>query len=177
MDLDKSYQQANQLFYHNRLRDALVVLEEILEQDPSHALALNKIGVIYIHAGEREKARDFFQRAIDADGDCAPALGNKAALLLEDGDEEQAYELFQRAASLEQDNPYILNNLATFHKRRGEMEQYLSLYKKSQRLLRDKVKHETREDFRNMRQRSGCGGATALLLAVVAIGVAIVWLI
>lgn len=172
---DKRYEKANRLFYNNQFKDALDILMEIVEDVPEHALALNKIGVIYIHAGQRQQAEVYFRQALDADPDCGAALGNLGSLLLADGEDKQAETMLEQAAKLDPENAYVLNNLAALYKNRGDTEKYLSLYKKSQRLLRDKLKQDTRADFHSMRGRSGCAGPAALTVFLLVVLVAL-WL-
>lgn len=88
------------------LRSAYGLARAAVRQAPTHAAALNTLGVIYQRAGHAAPAEDSFRQALVHDADNKAALGNLAELLSTSGREAQAQPLRQRLAALQPVPPF-----------------------------------------------------------------------
>jgi tetratricopeptide (TPR) repeat protein len=168
VEIQEVYQEANQLLQTNKPKDALKLFMKILDHQPDYEPALNKVGVIFAHAGDTEQARVWFQRALDVNPEFGPALGNMAGLLADHNQIDEALDLYLKASRLSPDNPYILNNLAALYKQKGDLENYLKNFKLSQSLFRDQAKREAKDDLRQIRKKSGCAPVLCALVLLTA---------
>lgn len=66
VDSNTLFQYGLVLAQTNHLREAEEVLQNSLKLDANHADALYNLGIIYMHADDLQKGRDFLLRALDA---------------------------------------------------------------------------------------------------------------
>ncbi len=66
---EELYQEAQDLVNKDRKREALGVLEKLVEVYPDHALAHNDLGVLYFHEGAQEKTLEHYEKAAALDPD------------------------------------------------------------------------------------------------------------
>jgi tetratricopeptide (TPR) repeat protein len=85
----------------NKLPEALTEFNQAVRLNPRQPIYLNQLGITYRQMGQFEKARDAYERAIDADANYAPAILNLGILSdLYLGDSQRALELFTRYLAL-----------------------------------------------------------------------------
>jgi tetratricopeptide (TPR) repeat protein len=94
--------EGERLILDNKLREASVILEQALKQDPGEEKVYLYLGVIYEQLGESSRAVAVMTRGLDVAGDAKPLLcfniGNN---LFGQGDYPRADEMYSRAISLD----------------------------------------------------------------------------
>jgi tetratricopeptide (TPR) repeat protein len=99
--------------------NALTRLDELLKRNPKSAAAWMQKGVIYQAKGENSKAKDAYERAIEADPKHGPSLNNLAFMLSEEpGKLEEAFALATRARQAAPANPAIADTLGWINYKR-----------------------------------------------------------
>jgi Flp pilus assembly protein TadD len=104
-------QSAIQHHQAGRLQEAEALYQQILAQEPNHADALHRLGLVLLQTGRRQEARALLGRAIQIDPSCAQYHCNLGFLLAESGEAEQAIDAFHRALQLRPDLAEACNNL------------------------------------------------------------------
>ncbi|MDT8323383.1 MAG: tetratricopeptide repeat protein [Bacteroidota bacterium] len=95
-----------------RFPEALAVLRDILEENPSSAAAWNNIGVVCRRIGKPEDARKAFENAYRLDPENADHLINLGAICLKLSDPGNAMDYLQLATELMPGHPLAHANLA-----------------------------------------------------------------
>ncbi len=114
---------------------ALSNLLLIAEAEPENADAYQLLGYICGEAGERERAVQYFRRAIQLDQQNVLALNNLAYfLLLMDTNVKEAFEFAQSAVQLDRAS-HTLDTLAYAYYRRGRFDAALRYLKEAERML------------------------------------------
>lgn len=70
----RSWQQADKAYVAGQMLRARTLYEAVLEQAPDSVEVLTRLGYIYYGTGDLQKARAYFNRALDKSGGKAPAL-------------------------------------------------------------------------------------------------------
>jgi tetratricopeptide (TPR) repeat protein len=81
---------------------AETILRRLLEEEPEDAKLLVQVGDLRWEAGDRGVARDFYDRALEADSDFAYANFRRAMAAEAEGDLEMATRLYGRVLALSQ---------------------------------------------------------------------------
>ena len=102
--------------------EAVKLLSRAAALDPKLSEAHNLLAVAYARRGLHERARESFERSLDADGD-AQALNNAGYHFYLNGHYRLAVERLKRAAKLAPDDARILNNLALAQVRLGRFDE------------------------------------------------------
>lgn len=68
-DVAEKLQRAEKLIENDKPRDAIPVLEEVVEADDDNADAYNYLGFAYRNLGEYDKSKQFYDRALAIDAD------------------------------------------------------------------------------------------------------------
>jgi tetratricopeptide (TPR) repeat protein len=127
--LEKAYEHLKR----RELKQARIVLEEVLQEQPDHVDALYNLGMTYTELGEPEKAVKTLSRCLELGQDSANvyvALGYAHSRL---GNTNRSKELFLTALELEPDNPYALRNLGGLYAKEAEYERAITYLEKSMR--------------------------------------------
>ncbi|HLL74130.1 MAG TPA: tetratricopeptide repeat protein [Pyrinomonadaceae bacterium] len=101
--------------------EAVRVLSRAAALDPKLSEAHNLLAVAYARRGLHERARDSFERSLDAQAD-AQALNNAGYYFYLNGHYRLAVERLKRAARLAPNDARILNNLALAQVRLGRFD-------------------------------------------------------
>jgi len=91
-------------------------------------------GVEAALAGQKEAAREAFERALKLDAGHPRALVNRGNLKLEEGTIEAAIADYQAALSLDPDLADAHHNLAAAYKKKGDIDRMVRHLKRAQRL-------------------------------------------
>lgn len=67
--VDKLYEEADRLYYDEKLDEAAVLYKKILEQDPDHQAALHSLGIIHYDQDDYGPAVDYMLKALAQDPD------------------------------------------------------------------------------------------------------------
>jgi tetratricopeptide (TPR) repeat protein len=125
------FDKANEHLKKKELKQAKVVLEELLQVEPNNGDALYNLGMIYTELGEPNKAVETLQKCIESGQDTANvyvALGYAYSKLL---NPNKAKELFLSAIELEPDNPYALRNLGALCGKEANYESAIRYFERS----------------------------------------------
>ncbi len=95
-----AYAKGNDALTHNELKKAIEQFEKAIAQYPNYASAHGALGLALRRAGDRNRARDEFRRAIDLDKTLAPAYLQLGRLSLEDQEYAAAEQLLSKAVAL-----------------------------------------------------------------------------
>ena len=101
--------------------EAVKLLSRAASLDPKLSEAHNLLAVAYARRGLHERARESFERSLDAQSD-AQALNNAGYYLYLNGHYRLAVERLKRAARLAPGDARILNNLALAQVRLGKFD-------------------------------------------------------
>jgi tetratricopeptide (TPR) repeat protein len=93
---------ADRLEQRGRYDSAIVLMRKVAGIQPS-AVHLNRLGSLFICAGDSDRAGMYYQRALSADSAYVPALFNLSVLLAADGESAAARVLAERAYRLRPD--------------------------------------------------------------------------
>ena len=109
---------------HGRHREAMAWYERILEQNPSHLLALLGKGNALVGLGSPDQAEALFERALERYPDNPYVLAELGLIRFHQDDVEAAERLFERALSLD-DGRYTCphEGLGLVYLRQGRTEQ------------------------------------------------------
>jgi len=147
--IEENFKEASNHIEIGRLEKALPLLEEILNEDPEHAGALNKMGVIKALQKNKEEARQYFEQSLQADRKNAPALTNLGNIYLENDNMHQAENLYNEALMHDPDYGPAHNNLAAIYKKKGQHGKMVGALKKARKAGSMSVDHSQKPIFLN----------------------------
>ncbi len=116
--MEEKLQKAYALRHEGRYREAIALLQEILEKDPLSSPAHHLLGLIYGFIGEFEKSLEELRRAVEIDEGFIQARNDLALTYAMLGMYEEAKQEFRRVLELD---PH--NALATKHLHLMETEE------------------------------------------------------
>ena len=131
---DSVLDEANRLFLHGRLRDAISYYDRILSEDPGHLGSLNNKGYALSKLKEFEAALRCYDAALQISPDDIAVLVNKVSLLRKTGKPDDAlYYCDQILAK------YPDYNTALYHKERilFQLERYEESVRCCDKILSD----------------------------------------
>jgi Tfp pilus assembly protein PilF len=114
--------------------EALATFARARELDPSNAMVLVNAGTVYLMAGDRVRARQAFEAALDIDQEVARAHNSLGVIAAEEGHVDEAVERWKRAVALDPQDYQTLFNLGTTLRklhREAEARPYLEAYLKA----------------------------------------------
>ena len=113
-------------------------LEALLERTGlppgEQAFLLNKRGVALVSLGERERAREQFDAALEASPHLPSALTNLGNLALERGDIERAVPYYEAAIASDESYALAHLNLSTAYRQQGRLGDAVRSLRTAQRL-------------------------------------------
>ncbi len=116
------YQEAEELF------------GAVLELEPEHTTAINKLGVCRARQDDLAAAEAHFQRVLELDARHVGAISNLGNISYGRGNYDRAIELYEQAISLDPEYAVAHNNLAAAYKKKGKYEKFVHHIKRSQKL-------------------------------------------
>ena len=114
--------------------EALATFARARELDPSNAMVLVNAGTVYLMAGDRVRARQAFEAALDIDQEVARAHNSLGVIAAEEGHVDEAVERWKRAVTLDPRDYQTLFNLGTTLRklhREAEARPFLEAYLKA----------------------------------------------
>ena len=127
----KKFDEANEHLKKKDFEQAKTLLEELIQTEPDHGVALYNLGMIYTELGNPTKAVNTLQRCVELGQDNANvyvALGYAHSKL---GNQNKAKELFLSALELEPNNPYALRNLGALYGKETNYESAIQYLERS----------------------------------------------
>lgn len=155
------------------MEQALHCYREFTAQKPDDPRGLNKVGAALANMGEIDKAKAHFEQALRLDAKFVPALTNLGNVCLQEGDIETAIEHYNMAIKIDDRYGPAHHNLSVALKRQGNVSGMVRSLKQAQRLQRDAMRTEARENWK--KGPAGCLGRAApvFLLAMGGLGFAL----
>ena len=106
----------------NKIKEAQILYNKILEVNPNHSPALNNLGVIFKNLGEIEKAKDCYKKAIEVDPNDADTNYNLGVIFQELGEYQKAKGCYEKVIEIKPDYINALNNLSVIFKNMREYQ-------------------------------------------------------
>jgi len=114
-----------------RLDDAEPFYMKAMALNPSHALLISNLGVLYYARGDVERAIETQKRAIKLDPNLGIAHNNLGVALNRLERHEEAIPAFRRAIEIEPNNSRALNNLGDSLTKSGRFEESIGYLKRT----------------------------------------------
>jgi tetratricopeptide (TPR) repeat protein len=118
--VDNLIQQGLRHHRAGRMREAKILYEQVLAENPRHPDALHLLGLTALQSGAPGKAAELIRIATTLQPENPAFHANLAAALTELGELDEALAAFRRAARLNPDEPQFQMGIANCHARRGE---------------------------------------------------------
>jgi tetratricopeptide (TPR) repeat protein len=138
-DVPQSLQRAVTLHRGGQLEQARQLYEQIIEQDPRHANALNLLGLVGWQTGHFAEAVEYLQRAIALDASQAAYFGNLAEARRGLGQLPEAIECYREAARLQGGVAVVHLNLGVLLQQTGQIDEAIVNYRRALALAPQKV--------------------------------------
>jgi tetratricopeptide (TPR) repeat protein len=110
-------------------------LKTALEKNPQNGAAYMTLGRLYLDDGQKVKAMEIYEQAINAMPNLWSAANNLAYLLSNEGngkeDLDKAYELAKKAVQLKPEGPSVIDTPGWVHYLRGETDLVIAELKKA----------------------------------------------
>ncbi len=116
---------------------AVKMLEIAEELEPKHLGTLLALGDAYLEAGDPDRARAAYYRALDVRQDYSPAWDGLARVAVATGDETQALEFFGKALEANAADARARIHRGDFHLAKGRVEEALADAREAARLRPD----------------------------------------
>ena len=115
--------------------DPIKFFENILKYEPDSARINNNLGYLYYDKGDKDKAGEYYQKAIETTGNSFPQpYFNLGAILQEKGDIRGAIVLFEKAIELDPNFSYPYPNLAVIYASQGDLVKAIRYLEKLKKL-------------------------------------------
>ena len=96
-----------QFYQEGKFEDAIIDLNEAVKLNPASASGyLNNIAMCYLGLNNKEKAKEYFNKAIEKDNKNINAYGGLADVYLNEGNNSKAKEVYAKILSI---NPQDIN--------------------------------------------------------------------
>jgi Flp pilus assembly protein TadD len=119
-------------------------LRKILDLDPDHARAWNKLGVVFARRKDLRQAEDCFNLAVQKDPNLASPHSNLGNIYAERGWIDRAQTAYEQALVLDPGNPTATHNLGVLYRKSGDIGRGVDLMKQATRSERGRYKSELR---------------------------------
>jgi Flp pilus assembly protein TadD len=121
------YEQAVDKLERWQLDEAEELLRQLLDADPEHAKAVNKLGVVYARRDELGPAEELFEQAIALDPNDPGPYCNLGNIYAQREWNDRAKDLYEKALALDPEHPNALHNLGVIHRRAGDIGKSVEL--------------------------------------------------
>ncbi len=119
------------LFSSNKFQDALNAIEELIVDNSNDALLFNIRGACYAGLGQKNLAKENYEKAILVNPEYAKAHYNLAGALHELNDIDASIKSYQDALAIEPDYAEAHNNLGNVYKEVGQLDLAVKSLKKA----------------------------------------------
>ncbi|OLN34016.1 tetratricopeptide repeat protein [Desulfosporosinus metallidurans] len=145
------YEKALKHLEYGELDEAEEALQLYLKENPSDAMAHNKLGVVFAKRPNRVEAKRCFNEALRQDVNLVHALNNLGNIAREEGELELAIEYYQKAIIIDPDYSLPHNNLGVVYKQLNRYRDFVREIKTAKRLENRKVLNpERKQTFRDL---------------------------
>ncbi|HHT89881.1 MAG: tetratricopeptide repeat protein [Bacillota bacterium] len=150
-DIDALYEQALAALERWELDEAEEALRSLIQADPEHARAHNKLGVVLARREDFRQAEDCFNQALLLDSKLASAHSNLGNIYAERGWTDRAKDAYERAIALDPGNPTATHNLGVLYKKSGDIGKGIELMKQASRSERTRIRDSVRRSPKGQR--------------------------
>jgi tetratricopeptide (TPR) repeat protein len=130
-DLDLLTARGMALTNLGRPQEALATFQRARETDPSNPVVLVNVGAVYLGTGDRTRARQALEAALDIDPGVARAHNMLGVIAAQEGRPEEAIERWRRGVALDPGDYQTLFNLGVTLRKQGresEARPFLEAY-------------------------------------------------
>jgi len=128
-EIKTAYEEAAELSNRGEYKKARRILLELVKVYPGEPRLLNSLGNTFARTdGEKEKAVEYYRRALEIAPDLAPALNNLSALYSALGRYEESAEYARRAIKADRESPVPWNTLGLYYARKGDVKTGLEYF-------------------------------------------------
>lgn len=166
---NKKYEEGLEKLNQGQYNKAIEIFSEVLEDDPEHIAAMNKMGVAFIYLKKTDQAEELFRRAIAIDNRFAAPYSNLGNISLERGELQQAKDYYNKALVFDPEYGPARNNLGIIYKKEGNLGKAVQEFKKAQKSGCFSMNQASGE---SLLQNKGCMIIFVLLFLII-----IIWLI
>lgn len=114
--MNEQYQKGVKYLEAGKMKEAEEEFLKCLCTNPEHALANNKLGLLYARVEDYTRAKEHFLEALRRDPMFVHAWNNLGNIARQEGDLEQARTYYQKALELEPENSIPERNLRAVEK-------------------------------------------------------------
>ena len=97
LTIEKFFTLAGANLKQNKLKEAQILYNKILEVNPNHLNTLNNLGVIFQDLGDFQKAKSYCEKAIEIDPNYIDAYNNLGFIFKDLGDFQKAKSCYEKA--------------------------------------------------------------------------------
>lgn len=117
-------------WHQNQLEAASLEFEKVLTRTPGHPRALDGLGLVALRRGDLEKAKDYYQRALQAGLSYSRRFSHlkTSQVFLDDGRYAEALIDLEHAATLQPKSIEVQIALGTVYRAQGEVLKALKIY-------------------------------------------------
>lgn len=144
-DVEELYQATLALLEKWDLDAAEEKLQQILELDPDHARAWNKLGVVFARRKDLRQAEDCFNLAIQKDPQLSSPYSNLGNVYAEHGWTDRAKAAYEQALVLDPGNPTATHNLGVLYRKAGDIGRGVDLLKQANKSDRHRYRGELQD--------------------------------
>ncbi len=170
-EVDELYEESLGCLEAWNLDQAEQCLRKVIELDPEHARAHNKLGVVFARRNDLRQAEECFSQAVALDPNLATAYSNLGNIYAERDWIDRAKSAYERALALDPGNPTATHNLGVLYRKSGDIGRGINLMKQANKSERHRFRDETRRSPEGKRMMR-IGWAV-----VIAIGLALFYLL
>lgn len=144
------YEKAIKHLEAGELDEAEETLQTYVRENPTDAMAHNKLGVVFVNRLNRDEAKRCFEEALKHDAYLIHALNNLGNIAREEGELTLAIEYYQKAIRINPDYPLPHNNLGVVYKQQNRYRDFIREIKIAKRLEhREVIYSKDKHTFRN----------------------------
>lgn len=127
-----------------------IILKEIIDKDPEHYRAINKLGVIYASRGLIEEAEKCFIKALEFHEEYPPAIVNMGNICKERKDYDSAMKYYLYSIEIDPAYYFAYYNIAVLYKKKNNYDEYIKyikFYKKAFKEYSKNMRKEEKKQF------------------------------
>jgi len=122
MTIQQAFTVAAQHHQAGRMREAEIMLRQILAQQPNHVDALNLLGVMAAQAGRFEMAVELIRKALALNPNMPVVQSNLGNVLHDSGDQDAAIAAYHKALEIDPNYAEAHYNLGNALRTKGDMD-------------------------------------------------------
>ena len=130
LSIEENFKLAVTNHGQNKLKEAQILYNKILEINPNHLPSLNNLGTIFGKLGEHQKAKDSYEKLIEIDPKHINAHNNLGAIYANLKEYKKAVNCYEKAIEVNHNFANSHYNLGNIFKELGEHQKAKDCYEK-----------------------------------------------